>query len=267
LTVNVTADFPTRVVVDQLEDGSYSLTLLGEVNVTVEVTAVDGCENQAQKIYNLTAECGNQACSPGFWRNHYDMWCATPYNPVDDYCSPGPATKFADAFGITDFSGPDVPVNFDREMTLLTAVNASRGPFNQLLFQGTAALLNASSPEVDYPAGAKHVKRVMRDVFAGRLALSEAGALIGFYNSAEGECGCPFSGGRPTTYECLGDEISCPGDVNGDLVANIVDLAILLQNYGAPFGMTTSNGDIDEDGDVDITDLGILLANFGLNCP
>jgi C1A family cysteine protease len=56
------------------------------------------------------------------------------------------------------------------------------------------------------------------------------------------------------------------GDVNGDCVVDIMDLAIVLANYGAP-DPTPEQGDLDADGDVDLADLGLVLANYGRECP
>lgn len=60
--------------------------------------------------------------------------------------------------------------------------------------------------------------------------------------------------------------VDCPGDINGDGVVNLTDLAILLSNFGVGTGATRSNGDLNGDGAVNITDLAILLAAFGSSC-
>lgn len=57
----------------------------------------------------------------------------------------------------------------------------------------------------------------------------------------------------------------CPGDLNGDGVVDITDLATQLANFGAA-GAGLEDGDIDGDGDVDISDLAEMLAAFGLFC-
>lgn len=57
-----------------------------------------------------------------------------------------------------------------------------------------------------------------------------------------------------------------PGDLNGDCVVDLSDLAGLLANYGAT-GVPPESGDIDRSGVVDLGDLAQLLANFGLHCP
>jgi|GEM_PF-4455704 len=63
------------------------------------------------------------------------------------------------------------------------------------------------------------------------------------------------------------EECGCPGDLNGDRVVNLSDLAILLANYGAEEGMTHADGDLDFDGDVDLSDLAYLLGVYGDTCP
>ena len=56
----------------------------------------------------------------------------------------------------------------------------------------------------------------------------------------------------------------CPGDLNGDGVVDLTDLAILLSDFDCTGGCA---GDVDADGDADLTDLAILLANFDAPCP
>jgi len=54
----------------------------------------------------------------------------------------------------------------------------------------------------------------------------------------------------------------CPGDLDGDRVVGLADLALLLASYG-----TDAGGDLDGDGDTDLTDLALLLAAYGTPCP
>jgi hypothetical protein len=51
-----------------------------------------------------------------------------------------------------------------------------------------------------------------------------------------------------------------PGDINGDGVVDVLDLSILLTNYGT----TSASSDLNHDGIVNIFDLSILLTNYGL---
>ena len=54
------------------------------------------------------------------------------------------------------------------------------------------------------------------------------------------------------------------GDINRDGDVNVLDLSILLANFGkSGAAITDKNADLNNDGDVNVLDLSILLANFG----
>jgi hypothetical protein len=83
---------------------------------------------------------GDEGCTPGFWKQdqHFDSW--TGFSPSDTLES---------VFDVPDSLGLD-------STTLLQALNFGGGPGVQggaeiLLRAGVAALLNAASPDVDYP--------------------------------------------------------------------------------------------------------------------
>lgn len=61
--------------------------------------------------------------------------------------------------------------------------------------------------------------------------------------------------------------IPCPGDLNGDRVVNLADLAIVLANYGLVGGATPTQGDLNGDGNVDLSDLAAMLGLYGATCP
>jgi trimeric autotransporter adhesin len=58
----------------------------------------------------------------------------------------------------------------------------------------------------------------------------------------------------------------CPGDVNGDLVVDLADLAVLLGHFGITSGATRGDGDLNGDGAVNLSDLAELLGAFGASC-
>ncbi|MCC6360158.1 MAG: DNRLRE domain-containing protein [Phycisphaerales bacterium] len=62
------------------------------------------------------------------------------------------------------------------------------------------------------------------------------------------------------------DMPSCTGDLNGDGVVDLTDLATLLAHFGTPSGALFEDGDLDGNGTVDLTDLATLLGNFGATC-
>lgn len=55
---------------------------------------------------------------------------------------------------------------------------------------------------------------------------------------------------------------SCPGDVNGDGQVDLIDLNLVLANFGAQ----TSSGDANGDGVVNLLDLNLVLSAFGSAC-
>ena len=74
-------------------------------------------------------------------------------------------------------------------------------------------------------------------------------------------------GGRNGLVTCYSGGVDatppCPGDLNGDGMVDLTDLAILLSDFDCSGGCV---GDVDGDLDTDLTDLAILLANFDLTC-
>lgn len=104
--------------------------------------------------------CG-EGCTPGYWRQpqHLDDW--VDYDPSDN---------FDTVFG-TDYFNPDI--------TLGEAVWLGGGGLKKLARHGTAALLNAASPAVDYPLTVAEVIAAVQDGEADMLA---------DYN----ELGCPL---------------------------------------------------------------------------
>ncbi|GMU83822.1 MAG: hypothetical protein AMXMBFR47_36920 [Planctomycetota bacterium] len=80
---------------------------------------------------------------------------------------------------------------------------------------------------------------------------------------------CDISAGTTADVNQNGipDECECIGDLTGDQVVGLDDLARLLSNFGTPSGAEFPDGDVDDDGDVDLSDLSTLLAQFGTICP
>lgn len=56
----------------------------------------------------------------------------------------------------------------------------------------------------------------------------------------------------------------CPGDANGDLVVDFVDLNIVLGSFGQMGGAVP--GDVNNDGRVDFLDLNLVLSAYGTSC-
>ncbi len=62
-------------------------------------------------------------------------------------------------------------------------------------------------------------------------------------------------------------EATCPPDINGDGVTNVLDLIDLLLCFGQPAVPGCEAEDINGDGTVNVLDLIDLLLAFGTACP
>lgn len=102
----------------------------------------DGCSA------NCTTEDDFAGCTPGFWKQpqHLQYWVG--YNPND---------SFDGTFG-SDCFDPDI--------TLLEGAKAKGGKVNALARHAVAALLNASSGEVNYPFSEAEVIAAVQDACA-----------------------------------------------------------------------------------------------------
>jgi hypothetical protein len=56
------------------------------------------------------------------------------------------------------------------------------------------------------------------------------------------------------------------GDLTGYGAIDLVDLSVLLANYGTLSCAEPAEGDLDGDGDVDLSDLSSLLVAYGTTC-
>lgn len=59
---------------------------------------------------------------------------------------------------------------------------------------------------------------------------------------------------------------ACPGDVDGDRMVGLSDLAVMIQNWTLTVPPGTS-GDLDTDGVVGLADIAIAIQNWDTTCP
>ena len=81
-----------------------------------------------------------EGCTPGFWKNHPEAFAGTGYSPT---------TTLGSVFA-------GLPASY-AALTFEQALSLGGGGLDALLRQAVAALLNASSPDVDYPLTAAQV--------------------------------------------------------------------------------------------------------------
>ena len=86
----------------------------------------------------------------------------------------------------------------------------------------------------------------------------------GVYTNVPGQMGSTATV-APGTTEYVSASVTAPilGDLDGDGVVGLSDLAQLLGHYGTTDGALYEDGDLDGDGDVDLADLAALLGNYG----
>jgi hypothetical protein len=117
------------------------------------VSSFEGIVCSAPLALKIDASAERNGCSPGYWRNHLERWAETGYAAGDDFDA---------SFGVDLFS-PDV--------TLGQAIELGGGGGNELARHGTAALLSASHPGVNYPYAEDAVKALVKQGDPqGRLA-------------------------------------------------------------------------------------------------
>ena len=152
--IEITVNGTTTTLVNPLfgSDGALWDTLTTPVNIPAGATqATVQLLSQGDGTGNLPASFNwvgaglsvlpeqGEGCTPGYWRNHLDSWPPTGLAPGDD---------FDTTFGV-DFFNPDI--------TLEQAVNLGGGGIKKVARHGTAALLNALHPDVNYPLTAAEV--------------------------------------------------------------------------------------------------------------
>lgn len=140
---------PGTFVEDIVVFGTTVSSDVGSATVTVEGSAADG----AFVIFKNEGEPTNggfEGCTPGFWRqaHHYQYW--TGYDPTDTW-----GDVFADP-------GSHVApgrhgVEFTAGLSLGQAVQLNGGGIFALARHAVAAILNANSPDVDYPLTAAEI--------------------------------------------------------------------------------------------------------------
>lgn len=60
---------------------------------------------------------------------------------------------------------------------------------------------------------------------------------------------------------------TCDGDTDGNSIIDLVDLALLLAEYGTSAQSCCLDGDVDRNGVVNLSDLSAVLARYGTTCP
>lgn len=145
----------------QVGDNGVAVVGLGPTSGVRQMVVVLNGSGAIDNIVFTPEDGGGEGCTPGYWKNHLEDWPPTGLSPADD---------FDTTFGVDLFS-PDI--------TLQQAVNAKGGGVKKLARHGTAALLSALHPDVDYPLTPAEVIAAVQAGDANTLvAFNELGCQI-----------------------------------------------------------------------------------------
>ena len=144
----------------------------------------DTCDPILGCVYTPIPGCGDQGCTPGFWKANADNWQANSW-PV------APSTKVNTVFTIPGCVNSSYGNLTLREALSLKGGSGINGAAQILLRIGTGAYLNALSGCVDY---AQAVEDVVADVNAA-LASCDRGEILGLASTLDfqNNAGCPLN--------------------------------------------------------------------------
>lgn len=129
-----------------------NLTLFVQALTISPLAPETPCISNMDPLVIDDGECLMDGCTPGIWKNKTALWSDTGYAPGDD---------FDTVFGV------DL---FDPDITLLQAVEMVGGTVDVFSAHATAALLNATHPDVDYALTEGQVIQMVQDaVLSGNL--------------------------------------------------------------------------------------------------
>jgi hypothetical protein len=123
------------MIADAAANGGGFMPAVGQVVAVILYTGDGGIgpDGFQDTIIEMLIPGQGEGCTPGYWRNHFEDWPATGYSTGQD---------FDTVFG-TDYFSPNI--------TLGQAIWRGGGGVNKIARHGTAALLSAAHPDVDYP--------------------------------------------------------------------------------------------------------------------
>lgn len=191
----------------------------------------------------LVASTGNEGnAEPVRYPAGYSL--AIAVSATDDF---DVRATFANYGALVDLCAPGVLVS-SVDITN-SFVAASGTSFSAPLVAGTLALLR----QIDPGAPVELLRSVL---------LNNTDSVSAQNPGFEGLLGS----GRANAAQAATDPLLCRGDIDFDRSVTILDLNILLANFGAS-GAAFAQGDINGDGAVGVDDLNLLLSNFGATCP
>jgi hypothetical protein len=139
---------------------------------TITYTNNNGC---MVTIIVTVEDCGGEGCSPGFWKNHPELWDGlgdvTPGNmPAGKKFTT--TTDFSTYFGVN-------PSGFDNSLTMLGAISQGGGGCKALARHGVAALLSlAAGADITFPTGTSDFTSLYNAIKATLMSGNCSGTLL-----------------------------------------------------------------------------------------
>ena len=153
----------------------------GTYTVTYTIAASGGCPEVTATGSVVIQDCGMEGCTLGYWKNHTNRWCASYTTST--------------VYGSVFTNAPSSLLS----LTFLQALNLGGGGVNNLARQSVAAILNACSLEVAYPAPySDSPQSVINAVNAAFLAGGSAPGNLATALDILNNTGCPLSGTSAT---------------------------------------------------------------------
>jgi hypothetical protein len=134
--------------------------------------------------FEVNAAMGDEACSPGYFKNNPQEFAPTGLSPAD----PCPV---ADA-ELCDFDTVFGTHAFEPDISLMAALNTGGGDVAELMRKGTSGLLSARHPGVEYPLTEVQVKIKVRAAIDDNPPGEADAAAKELPVSANSPGGCPL---------------------------------------------------------------------------
>jgi hypothetical protein len=126
---------------------------------SVQVTTGTPSPSAGVPFVNMPEE-DKSGCTPGFWKNHTELWDQTS-DEIASAAGFTTSTSFNTYFGLTPSQS-----GFSNSFTMDDAINAGGGDGNKLARHGVAALLNLSTEYAyDYPGDLNSLKAEIKQAY------------------------------------------------------------------------------------------------------
>ena len=288
----------TNLVVEDVDEDWYELTLATMTNLTIDLTFTHAFGDVDIELYD---GCGGPIVASGVTNTNDESISYPNFGATRDFflrvfLDANVCNQYAMAVGVVllnddcadagivlagvhtftnvtaNTDGPDEPAscNFSGDSHVQSDVWYRY--FAQCTGQATVSLCGSGYDTkiaiygANCPAGPGEVIACNNDFCGQQSEVTWDAIESTFYRiRVGGHFGAQGNG--TMTITCTPEVLPCPEDVNGDGSINVLDLVDLLLCFGLPAVPGCEGEDVNGDGDVNVLDLVALLLLFGTDCP